>query len=358
MTKKSKKLNFNFIKQIFPYLLASALLITTVFYGSMDKFAIKNSELSIQNISTSDYAVPADQVSHFYMVSELANSMRLATAEAVNLNYNSLTVLKSIGQASTEKLEKPEIVDISHLSRGIIAHTVSEGETLASISAQYGLTETQARWSNNLKTSTISVGQVLYLPSTPGIVYKVKSGDTISSLSSKYKSDPESIITINDLENSTELAVDSSIILPSGELPETERPEYVRPIVQSNSRQVYYRTYWTSANPMPWGWCTWYTWQRRSELGSNYTLPGGLGNANTWDNSLYGRYRIDYNPEPGAIFQTDRGYYGHVGIVDSVNADGTITISDMNGISGWGSVGRKTITKSEWSTYKYIHERL
>ena len=93
-------------------------------------------------------------------------------------------------------------------------------------------------------------------------------------------------------------------------------------------------------------------------MGGAFTLPSGLGNASTWDNALSGWFRIDRTPEAGAVFQTDYGYYGHVGIVDSVNSDGTITISDMNGIAGWGRVGTKTIDSSEWGKYKYIHERL
>ena len=43
--------------------------------------------------------------------------------------------------------------------------------------------------------------------------------------------------------------------------------------------------------------------------------------------------------------------------MDSVNDDGTITISDMNGIAGWGHVGRKTVPQSVWSGYLFIHSR-
>ena len=63
------------------------------------------------------------------------------------------------------------------------------------------------------------------------------------------------------------------------------------------------------------------------------------------------------NPQAGDIFQTNSGYYGHVGIVDSVNADGTITISDMNGRAGWGVVGSYTIGPSEYAKYLFIHGR-
>ena len=110
---------------------------------------------------------------------------------------------------------------------------------------------------------------------------------------------------------------------------------------------------------MPWGWCTWYAWERRAAMGSSYILPGGLGNANTWGYALSGLFPTSRgtNPQAGDIFQTNSGYYGHVGIVDSVNTDGTITISDMNGRAGWGVVGSYTIGPSEYAKYLFIHGR-
>lgn len=107
---------------------------------------------------------------------------------------------------------------------------------------------------------------------------------------------------------------------------------------------------------MPYGWCTWFAWQWRYEHGS--PLPGGLGNARYWDDNLYGRYRIDRNPEYGAVFVAEGGYYGHVGIVTAVNDDGTITVTDMNGPQGWGRVASHTYGQSEWGKYSFIHEAL
>lgn len=87
-------------------------------------------------------------------------------------------------------------------------------------------------------------------------------------------------------------------------------------------------------------------------------LPTGLGNARYWDDQLYGRYRVDRSPEYGAVFVSEGGYYGHVGIVTGVNGDGTITITDMNGPQGWGAVATRNISAGEWSGYSFIHEAL
>ena len=69
-------------------------------------------------------------------------------------------------------------------------------------------------------------------------------------------------------------------------------------------------------------------------------------------------YTVSRTPVDGAEVQTTGGsYYGHVGVVTGVNADGSVTISDMNGIAGWGRVGSKTISAEEASRYNYIYPR-
>ena len=363
----------SFIKRNFkvlPYLFIFLAVLGVVNYGSKNKHVDEvTNNLNLQSIAKKDYAVSTDQLSEFYVVSELASNMSLASSEVVNVNYNSLTTLRDSGQVSSEKMEKP-IAPLSTncLKVGVISYTVLEGETIASIAAKYaacGVTDTMVRWSNNFKnTYEPKAGDKIYLPSRAGFVYKIKNNDTIESVAAKYGSKSDEIIAANNLELNQNLVAGEYILLPDGNLPEAERPDYVAPRYtnsqsQSYTQSVYYRTYWTSANQMPWGWCTWYAWQRRYELGGGYVLPGGLGNANTWDNALVNSFPSSRgsNPQAGDVFQTDVGWYGHVGIVDSVNDDGTITISDMNGIAGWGHVGRKTIPQSVWSSYLFIHSR-
>jgi surface antigen len=47
-------------------------------------------------------------------------------------------------------------------------------------------------------------------------------------------------------------------------------------------------------------------------------------------------------------------YYGHVGFVEEVYADGSVKISEMNTV-GWGRVSYKTLTAEQASAYKYIY---
>jgi surface antigen len=72
-------------------------------------------------------------------------------------------------------------------------------------------------------------------------------------------------------------------------------------------------------------------------------------------------YLVDRNPEPGAVAQWNAysdawiGYYGHVAVVETVNGDGTITISEMNNgsLGGYNIVNRRTIPAS--SVSNFIH---
>lgn len=357
MTKRTKKSGNSPVKRALPYIISALAVLGLVFYGSLDKSPELENNMNMESIAADNFSVSADQISQFFMVSELASSLSLPTADAVNVNYNSLSVMRDTGQTTVEKLEKPDIVDISDVVCDE-TYTVKAGETLDYIAARCGVTTTQLRWSNGLKNDTIAEGYQLKIPSVPGIVYIVKRDENAGSIAGKYNSDAETIIAHNCPTNDDCIKEGMTITIPSGELPETERPEYVAPSRSSSSGSSYTatRTYSTSVNQMPWGWCTWFAWQwRYDNMGDSYTLPGGLGNASTWANSLRAGYGVDKSPAYGDVFVSYAGYYGHVGIVTGVNADGSITITDMNGQAGWGQIGTRTVDRGEWASWQFIH---
>jgi surface antigen len=81
------------------------------------------------------------------------------------------------------------------------------------------------------------------------------------------------------------------------------------------------------------------------------------GNATTWDDYARGSgYLVNNSPSVGAVLQSDwqAGGYGHVAVVESVNVDGSITVSEMN-YAGWNVKSYRTISPSEAASYKYIH---
>lgn len=89
------------------------------------------------------------------------------------------------------------------------------------------------------------------------------------------------------------------------------------------------------------------------------------GNAYSWDDvaKAYG-YRVDHKPEAGSIGQMDSGVYGHVWWVESINADGSVNVTEYNnpyatqlysGVYQAGDFGARTMSAEDAAQYNYIH---
>lgn len=298
----------------------------------------------------------------------VATTLAAGVAETANLPISrnvatlslSLAIEKEIeASASTggEGVTKSSIVQPASDRRDLMVHVVKEGENVDSLANEYGVSKDTIKWANKLTSDSLEVGKELIILPVDGVVYDVKEGDTVAKLAERYKSREERIIAFNDLELSG-LEPGTKIVIPSGELPETERPGYVAPTTTaasspSSSSQGYYIA-GSVGNRYAWGWCTWYAYERRPEIGSFW------GNASNWSYSARaaGFTVVAGVPKAGAIFQYGSGGYGggygHVGIVESVDeASGTMVISDMNGIKGFGRVGTDTVPINRSWNYIY-----
>ena len=91
---------------------------------------------------------------------------------------------------------------------------ISKGDTLYSISRQYGVPLKQLININNLKAPyTLKIGQRLQLPIKQ--YHQVKKGDTLYSISRQYDVDITSLSKINKLTTPYALAVGQELILPA-----------------------------------------------------------------------------------------------------------------------------------------------
>lgn len=362
---ESKSTKWESFKRVLPYILAGTITILIVFLGSFNK-QNSGTTLSLDSFAKTDYDISVDQLSEMYVVADLSDALGLASASDVASNYVVTTSMYDAGQTATGKLEKPSITNIK-VSRGVLEHVVADGESMESIANKYGVTVDQIRWSNNLKNTDVATGNTLLIPSTPGIVYTVKAGDTVESIAAKYGSSAAEITALNDLEVSG-VSEGARIIIKNGSLPETERPEYVAPRRGSTTyRNTSYRYSYLGntserqnitvlgrvyglGGPYGAGQCTQWAWSKRRDL------PSSLGNANTWAaRAAAAGYTVNRTPSAGAVFQTSSGWYGHVGYVEAVNGDGSITVTEMNyGYSPY-LVIRATIPASSVGNFNYIH---
>ncbi|HEX9804519.1 MAG TPA: peptidoglycan DD-metalloendopeptidase family protein [Candidatus Dojkabacteria bacterium] len=103
-------------------------------------------------------------------------------------------------------------------------HKVVDGETLESIANVYGVSTGTIRWANNLSSDRVRIDQILTVPGLDGVLYTVKSGDTVDSIikSSTIKNaNTFDIIELNELQppnytlsEGQELFIPNAIVVP------------------------------------------------------------------------------------------------------------------------------------------------
>lgn len=107
----------------------------------------------------------------------------------------------------------------------------------------------------------------------------------------------------------------------------------------------------------PWGLytreCVSYTAWKVASTGRFVPHFGGAGNAKQWPSTV-ARYGIQSGsaPRAGSVAMWPIGYYGHVMYVESVNADGSITVSDYN--LEWDGLYRTYTRSASGLTYIYF----
>ncbi|HSX01696.1 MAG TPA: CHAP domain-containing protein [Candidatus Saccharimonadia bacterium] len=102
----------------------------------------------------------------------------------------------------------------------------------------------------------------------------------------------------------------------------------------------------TYANSYAWGQCTWYVATRRP-------IPTNWGNARNWlSHAQAAGWGTGSAPAVAAIAWTSEGYYGHVALVEDVDAEnGQVLISEMN-YTGLDRIDKRW---APISSFKYIY---
>ncbi|MEI7682715.1 MAG: CHAP domain-containing protein [Candidatus Saccharibacteria bacterium] len=298
---------------------------------------------------------PLDQLSSADIAVHIARAANLDESQAVTNKADTVNAQQTVTSASTSIVTKPQVVSDGLKSRkDIQSYITIDGDTVSSVAAKFGVTSDTIRWSNGLSGDTIATGKSLVISPVNGIIYRVAPGDTADGLATKYHANKDLLIAINDAEISG-LPVGENIIIPGGS-----------PAVATAARATlgglasgggfawggYNAVY--GSNGYDYGYCTWWVANRRSQAG--HPLPSNLGNASTWKVlAQRAGFGVGNVPAAGAVIWTPpRDYYGHVGYVESVNADGSVNISEMN-VIGWGRVDTKTLSADQAAAYSYIY---
>lgn len=95
-------------------------------------------------------------------------------------------------------------------------YVVVKGDSLYAIARKFNTTVDEIKKLNNLTSNTLSIGQVLKIPteSTNKLTYTVKKGDTLYSIARTYNTTVDKIKSLNNLTSNT-LSIGQTLILPS-----------------------------------------------------------------------------------------------------------------------------------------------
>lgn len=137
---------------------------------------------------------------------KIANKFGLTVQDLINLNNLTSTNL-SIGQKLKVKAIAPESQNI---------YTVTKGDTLYGIANKYNVSVQDIINANNLKSSALSIGQKLLIPTTLGsnTIYTVVSGDTLYKIANKFGVTVNEIKELNNLTSNT-LSIGQKLKIPA-----------------------------------------------------------------------------------------------------------------------------------------------
>lgn len=169
-------------------------------------------------------------------------------------------------------------------------------------------------------------------PAPEPVVYTVVEGDNLTKIGTAHNVEWQRLWAKNtQLAHPDRINVGDKITVPLADekldrpVPAAVALPALTPGVVAPTPQARNGNY-GPGNTYDYGYCTWYVKNRRGS-----SIPNTLGNANTWYSRAYDLgMAVGSTPRAGAVGTTTRGSLGHVVYVESVNADGSINISEMN----------------------------
>jgi surface antigen len=283
----------------------------------------------------------------------LPSSLRLrlgeTNAEGMIMGQGGQVGSVRLGRLST--IIKPVAIPVSApVSHTAVGYEVKDGDTLKGLAARFNVSTDSIRWSNysSLKNTSrdVSKGMKIMVPPVDGVVVTAQQGDTALGLANTYHVAPSAIVDFNYLRTSEQdpIPAGTVIVIPGGKGADFEKPaassSMSLPVAHGGnggySVVAVGGSYPVRAgNRFSFGYCTWYVDNRRA-------VPW-LGNAWEWfgQAQAYG-WATGQTPRVGAIMVTWESSFGHVAIVDAVNADGSYTVSEMNFVR-WDVIDQRTI---------------
>lgn len=194
-------------------------------YGIANKYNTTVSELkSINNLTTNNLSIgqvlklPTNNKEELPNDDEVIYTVKSGdTLYSIARRYNTtVDKIKVLNNLISNNLSIGKQLKIpSNESNSYQTYTVKSGDTLYSIAKKYNTTVNEIKDLNNLTSNSLSINQVLKIPSNNNyITYKVVSGDSLYSIAKKYNTTVNEIKNLNNLSSNL-LSIGTILKIPS-----------------------------------------------------------------------------------------------------------------------------------------------
>ncbi len=138
-------------------------------------------------------------------------------------NNTTVDELKKVNNLTSNILSTGQLLKIPSALLPETTYTVKKGDSLYSIATKYNTTVDELKRINNLTSNTLSIGQVLKLPSDKEndieqeentISYTVQKGDSLYSIARKYSTTIDKIKNLNNLTSNI-LSIGQVLLIPT-----------------------------------------------------------------------------------------------------------------------------------------------
>ena len=189
---------------------------------------------SVMDYKGLKYTPPEGYISNTYIVQK--GDSLYSIARKLNTTVNEL---KSLNNLTSNTLSIGQVLKIPTKfvqDDETELYVVKSGDSLYSIARNYNTTVDEIKKLNNLTTNTLSVGQLLKLPSPEAVpnTYTVKKGDSLYSIANEFNTTVDKLKSLNNLASNT-LSIGQVLKIPGAteEPPIKDQPTVTTYTVQS-----------------------------------------------------------------------------------------------------------------------------
>jgi murein DD-endopeptidase MepM/ murein hydrolase activator NlpD len=226
-------------------------------------------------------------------------------------------------------------------------YKVKSGDSLKSVSKRFKVGVSTIWWANKLKSRDLKVGQRLTIPPMNGLVVTVAASDTIEGLAKKHKIEADEILQVNKLEDPN-LVIGQVLVLPGAKGKPIPKPPKPKTKASTVSRSV--------SGPAR------YT-------GGRFAWPVAGGYISQYYH--YGHYGLDIAADQGTAVKAAAGgkvifagwknngggYQVHIshgsGLYTTYNHMSSVTVGTGQSVGRGRQIGRVGMTG--WATGPHLH---